>query len=112
MLCPYCRTDNAAGALRCRACTSWLTDRPPAREWTRAREGRMIGGVARGLADRFGLAPAAVRLLFLLAVAIYGWGLLVYLVLWVVMPQEPLALPPSTRESAPAQEAVVQPPGS
>ncbi len=93
MLCPYCRTESAPGATRCAACTSWLTERPPVREWTRARTGRFIAGVARGLANRFGMPIAAVRLVFLLSILFGGWGILVYIALWIAMPQEPLALP-------------------
>lgn len=111
MLCPYCRTENAAGAIRCAACTSWLVDRPPVREWTRAREGKLIAGVCRGLANRFALPIAAVRLVFLLSIALGGWGLLVYVALWIAMPLEPLALPPAviapseTRATPPARQA-------
>ncbi len=103
MLCPYCRTENAPGAVRCAACTSWMTERPPAREWVRAREGRMIAGVARGLADRFGVAPALVRLAFVLATLLGLWGLVVYVTLWILMPLEPLPLPPHV-ESRPAEQ--------
>lgn len=99
MLCPYCRTENAPGATRCAHCTSWMTQPPPAREWTRAREGAWLGGVARGLANRFALPPAAVRLAFVVAALVGGWGVVVYLAMWILMPQEPLALPAS---SAPA----------
>lgn len=99
MLCPYCRTENAVGATRCAACTSWMIERPPVREWTRAREGRILGGVCRGLANRFGLPIAGVRLVFLLSVLVGGWGLLVYVALWIAMPLEPLALlPPANLE--------------
>ncbi len=100
MLCPYCRTENAAGATRCAACTSWMADPPPVREWTRARSGRMIAGVARGLANRFGIPIAAVRLVFLLSILFGGWGILVYVALWIAMPQEPLALPATASPSA------------
>ncbi|HET9552272.1 MAG TPA: PspC domain-containing protein [Anaeromyxobacteraceae bacterium] len=100
MLCPYCRTENRPGATRCAACTSWLADRPPpVREWTRARDGAMVAGVARGLATRFGLPVVAVRLAFVVATLVGLWGAVVYLALWVIMPKEPLALPP-----APAHE--------
>lgn len=103
MICPYCRTENLLGATRCAACTSWMTDRPPAREWTRAREGVMLGGVARGLANRFGLPCAAVRLVFLLSILFGGWGIVAYVALWIAMPQERLALPPATvQEQVPA----------
>jgi phage shock protein C len=110
MLCPYCRTENAAGATRCAACTSWMIERPPVREWTRAREGRILGGVCRGLANRFGLPIAAVRLVFLLSVVLGGWGLLVYVALWIAMPLEPLALPPSSLDRP--EDRRVAPPAS
>jgi phage shock protein PspC (stress-responsive transcriptional regulator) len=106
MLCPYCRTENATGAIRCAHCTSWMRERPP-REWTRAREGRWLGGVARGLANRFGVPCAAVRLLFLLSILFGGWGILAYVALWIAMPLEPLMLPPAKTEPQPA---AAQPP--
>jgi phage shock protein C len=100
MLCPYCRTENAPGAVRCAACTSWMTERPPVREWTRAREGSWIGGVASGLAKRFGLSVVATRLAFVLGTLLGFWGLVVYVALWVLMPLEPLALPAHAEPSA------------
>lgn len=98
MLCPYCRVENAPGAVRCAHCTSWMRERPPPREWTRAREGRWLGGVARGLANRFAVPCSAVRLIFLLSILFGGWGILAYVALWIAMPLEPLALPPATLE--------------
>ena len=44
--CPYCRTENEPGAVRCRHCTSWMVQPPFQREWYRARNGRMIAGAA------------------------------------------------------------------
>jgi phage shock protein PspC (stress-responsive transcriptional regulator) len=106
MLCPYCRTENRPGATRCAACTSWLGERPAVREWTRAREGAMVAGVARGLATRFGLPVVAVRLAFVVGTLVGLWGAVVYLALWVIMPREPLALPPApAREPGPSAGA-------
>jgi phage shock protein PspC (stress-responsive transcriptional regulator) len=93
MLCPYCRTENAPGATRCAACTSWMVERPPVREWNRAREGRWIAGVARGLSNRFGVPCTAVRLIFLLSILWGGWGIVVYVALWIAMPLEPPPAP-------------------
>jgi phage shock protein PspC (stress-responsive transcriptional regulator) len=78
---------------------------PPAREWTRARAGAWLGGVARGLADRLGVPPAAVRLAFVVAALVGGWGVVVYLALWILMPREPLALPPAVVATSEAQPA-------
>jgi len=55
----------------------------------RPREGRMLGGVCAGLARRFGLDPWITRLLFvLILLAIPGSQILVYPILWILMPSE------------------------
>ncbi|MCU7729287.1 PspC domain-containing protein [Actinoplanes sp. KI2] len=55
----------------------------------RPLEGRMIGGVCAGLARRFGLDPWLTRLLFvLILLAIPGSQILVYPILWILMPSE------------------------
>ena len=107
MICPYCKTENALGATRCSACTSWMVENPPVREWTRAREGRIVAGVCRGLSNRFGVPVAAVRLVFLLSILFGGWGILVYVALWIAMPLEPApaALAPADPSAAPAAPA-------
>ncbi len=51
----------------------------------------MIAGVCAGLARRFGLSATTVRLLFVLSLLLPGTQVLVYLALWVVMPEEPWA---------------------
>ncbi|MEV4703071.1 PspC domain-containing protein [Actinoplanes sp. NPDC049316] len=56
---------------------------------TRPREGRILGGVCAGLARRFGLDPWLTRLLFVLVLlAVPGSQILVYPLLWVLMPAE------------------------
>ncbi len=110
MICPYCKTENLPGAMKCAACASWMVERAPIREWTRTKEGRMVAGVCRGLADRFGVPVAALRAAFLLSVLLGGWGLVIYAVLWISMPlapspaelsRAPPATPPRTSEAAP-----------
>ncbi len=55
----------------------------------RPRHGRVLGGVCAGLARRFGMGPWVTRLLFLLVnTLIPGSFLIVYVVLWVLMPSE------------------------
>lgn len=63
----------------------------------RPRAGRMIAGVCQGLANNYAWDVAWVRVItVLLAVFGGGSGLLAYVIFWIVMPEEPLALPPAT----------------
>jgi phage shock protein PspC (stress-responsive transcriptional regulator) len=55
---------------------------------SRPRSGRMIAGVCAGLGRRFGLSATTVRLLFLLSCLLPGPQFVVYLVLWVMLPNE------------------------
>ncbi|SNT57789.1 Phage shock protein PspC (stress-responsive transcriptional regulator) [Asanoa hainanensis] len=54
----------------------------------RPRDDRWIAGVCSGLARRFGMRPNTMRLLFLLSCLLPGPQVLVYIVLWVLMPDE------------------------
>jgi len=55
----------------------------------RPREGRILGGVGAGLGRRFGIAPWTARLLFLLLLMVIpGSQILVYPILWILMPSE------------------------
>ena len=55
----------------------------------RPREGRLLGGVIAGLGRRFGIAPWPARLLFvLILMVIPGSQLLIYPILWILMPSE------------------------
>ncbi|MCZ7440133.1 MULTISPECIES: PspC domain-containing protein [Micromonospora] len=58
------------------------------RKLVRPREGRMLAGVCAGLAKRFGMSAGMVRLLFLLSLLLPGTQVIVYLILWVLMPNE------------------------
>jgi signal transduction histidine kinase/phage shock protein PspC (stress-responsive transcriptional regulator) len=54
----------------------------------RRTDGKMLGGVAAGLADHLGLQPLHVRLAFIALTIIGGFGLPLYAALWVFLPQE------------------------
>src|SRR5690242_2477033 len=67
----------------------------------RPQEGRALAGVIAGLARRIGLDPWPARLLFVLILLILpGSQLLIYPVLWILMPNEAPAtqLRPVTEE--------------
>ncbi len=55
----------------------------------RSRDDGILGGVCAGLGHRFGLTPWIARLLFvLLLMVVPGSQLLIYPVLWILMPTE------------------------
>ncbi len=54
----------------------------------RKRSDQMIFGVAGGIADYLNIDPVIVRLLFVLMALTGGHGILVYLVLTIIMPEE------------------------
>jgi len=53
---------------------------------SRAQEGRLIGGVASGLAARTGLKVTVVRALFVATSFMGGFGLVVYVLAWLFLP--------------------------
>lgn len=59
-----------------------------ARQLTRSKTDRRIGGVCGGLGHYFGVDPTWIRLAFALAFVFAGTGLLLYLILWIVIPEE------------------------
>jgi phage shock protein PspC (stress-responsive transcriptional regulator) len=63
----------------------------------RPRDHRVLGGVCAGLGRRFGIDPWPARLLFvLLLMVVPGSQILIYPVLWILMPSEESVRFPST----------------
>ena len=54
----------------------------------RAKQSRMVAGVCTGLARYFGVDVNLVRLAFGVFTIFYGLGILLYLVAWVILPEE------------------------
>lgn len=53
----------------------------------RPRQGRVIAGVAAGLADRFGMDRQTMRIIFLVSMLLPGPQILIYVALWIIMPE-------------------------
>lgn len=56
------------------------------RRLVRNTDDKVIGGVASGLASYFDIDPVIVRVVFVVATVTGGFGLLVYLALWILTP--------------------------
>lgn len=57
---------------------------------TRSRYDKILGGVAGGLAQYLEMDSAIVRFLFILVTLVFGSGIWVYLILWIILPYEPI----------------------
>ena len=57
----------------------------------RSRTEKMIGGVCGGIAEYFAVDPTIVRILWVIITLLGGAGLLLYVILWVIMPLQPPA---------------------
>jgi phage shock protein PspC (stress-responsive transcriptional regulator) len=58
------------------------------RRLSRPRDNRWIAGVCSGLARRFGMSPGMMRLIFVLSCLLPGPQVVIYLALWITMPNE------------------------
>jgi phage shock protein C len=55
----------------------------------RSETDRVIAGVAGGIAERFGFNATLVRLALAVSVFFGGFGVLLYLILWIALPKNP-----------------------
>ncbi len=55
----------------------------------RSRSDRLIAGVCGGLAKYFGIDSTWMRLIFLICLLLGGLTLLVYIVMWIIVPLRP-----------------------
>jgi phage shock protein PspC (stress-responsive transcriptional regulator) len=55
----------------------------------RSRSDRVIGGVCGGLGHNTDLPSWAWRVIFCLTLLYFGAGLLIYILLWIFLPEEP-----------------------
>ena len=55
----------------------------------RSRNDRKIAGICGGLGVYFGVDPVWIRIIFIIFFLVGGTALIVYILLWIVIPLEP-----------------------
>ena len=71
----------------------------------RSAKSKVFGGVAGGIAEYFDIDPIIIRLLFVIIAFAGGGGAIVYLILWIALPLEPITMFNMNMGSADATEA-------
>ena len=66
--------------------SSELEDEPSVKKMYRSPD-KVIGGVANGVAAFFGVDVVIIRLLFVITTIFFGTGLVIYIVLWIALPE-------------------------
>ncbi len=60
----------------------------PNNRFYRSRDGLVVGGVCSGLSETFKVDVTIIRIIFLAAILSWGSGLLLYIILWIVLPEK------------------------
>ncbi len=54
----------------------------------RSQKNRVIAGVAGGLGEYLNIDPVVIRIIFIVLTVFSGSGILLYLIMWLIMPDE------------------------
>ncbi len=84
--CPYCYERIHEDAVKCRYCRSTFGSRQAGKRKRGEEPEKIILGVCAGLAARYVIPVTAVRFGFVLLSLFHGFGILLYFILWAVLP--------------------------
>jgi phage shock protein C len=93
MYCNYCGKVIQDDANVCAYCGTRVGGVVARKRLVRPRVGRKIAGVCLGMSEYFDLDVTLVRVIWLITACMTGIGFIGYLIAWIVVPEEPLALP-------------------
>ena len=61
--------------------------------------GKKISGVCGGIGKYLEVDPTIIRIVFLVLAVLYGFGVLAYIIMWAVIPKEPVEVPEIKEET-------------
>ncbi len=93
MYCNYCGKVIQDDAAVCAYCGIRVGATLARTRLVRPRLGRKIAGVCLGFSEYFDIDVTLVRIIWLITLFMSGFGLIPYIIAWIIMPEEPLLLP-------------------
>lgn len=63
----------------------------------RSKNNQIIAGVAGGIGERYRVDPNIIRIIFILLGMLFGFGVVIYLFLWLLIPSQPQIQQPETQ---------------
>jgi phage shock protein C len=102
--CSACGGSLPEGARFCPACGKEVVGgtyagahyAPTPMALIRPRAGRKVAGICQALANQYGWDITWTRVVTALFIVLTPFGLIAYLLFWLLMPEEPQVLPPTT----------------
>ena len=101
MFCPKCGKEYAEKVNFCSQCgaSMWVAQGPQ-KKLLRSRSDKKIAGVCGGIAEYLHMDSTLVRSVWVMMALFIGWGVLGYLIAWIVLPEEPEPLASSAITTA------------
>ena len=69
--------------------TATTDEQKPIKRLYRSGKDKILGGVCGGIAEYLNVDPVLIRLLWAIAVLVYGTGVLLYIIAWIIIPRNP-----------------------
>jgi phage shock protein C len=109
MFCPQCGKEYEQKVNFCCHCGTamFAPPRVERKPLTLSKKDKKIAGVCGGFAEHLDVDPTLVRVLWVAAAVFGGWGLIAYLIAWIVLPaptevkEAPATVQPATAPTPP-----------
>lgn len=105
MFCPQCGRSYPEKVNFCSHCGAAMSvPRIVQKKLIRSRRNRKIAGVCGGFAEYLDIDATLVRLVWLMLALFGGWGLIGYIVAWIILPEEPAPEAASSTAASPTSQ--------